>query len=738
MGLLLEQIGESRRPNRLEDKKDEKYHIQWGRYSIGIGFNGVSQKWLSQSTLNRNFWLNNQWIHQEDTEAFFKDLTLQSRNRIKVINNFIKPIVEQYRGNAAIMDITARAVPTSIKAVNRREEQLGRALFLTDVATDNPNLRNEIQQQVPIGTTKEETDMMFENIYQDKFVEGINGLLDQVSQQNEFKQKQEPVALDLCLTGKGVLMYNFDSVGMKWNRVEAEYHFFDNGCSKPDLSDATFHGHYEYIGASDIYENYDIGAEDKKTIEAFLTKRDSTDTKPNRIPLFHVYWKDVEISTYGYVRDKYGYIFLTKLDNYEYEDEKEDSYSDKDLVPVKELTDRQKEVCGGSNKKRIDMDVIRFVKFIPNEYVTNSKYDRDKVSDILCDFGVMPYQDTSSAEFQECSFPYKCGTWIYYEGQIDSPISALINPQRMINRYGSVMENLINNMKGANIFYDKDAMDTTEGGEAEMLSNLGQSKPIGLRARRMGIHNVIQEYNPKLDGVNQYLQLAGAQKDSLDRIIGINESLQGQSVSANQLVGVTQSQIQRGSLIQEPFYSALSYIFLQAYQSIANVGKRFYLKNNRELTIAVGDSLTKVLKLSEKLNMEDFRVFIKRQPNVDQQIQVGNQLLISFIAQGMIDMVGFSDMYNRSTPDQIAQKLREIAKTQAEAQRQQAQNEEQQIKEGAMMEAQQQEQQMGLQMQEKEMNRSAEVQQNEQNNAAKIMSEQIKAAAKGGQLQSNS
>ncbi len=735
MALNIKQIGRSKRPNRLEDKKNEQYHLDWGRYAVYVGTGNLFQRWTAQSTLNRQFWLNNQWIHTEDTEAFFKDTTLQSRNRIKVINNFIKPIVEQYRGNAAIMDISARAVPTSTKAVNRRDEQLGRALFLTDVANDNPDLRNEITQQVPIGKTKQDTDIMFENTYQDHFVEGINGLMEQVSLENDFKQMQESIALDLCLTGKAVMKYDFDSVGMKFDRIEAEYHFFDSGSEKPDLSDATFHGHYEFIGGSDVYENYDLKADDKKAIEDFLVKGDDTSSKENRVPIFHVYWKDVDSSVYGYVRDEFGYIFLTKLDNEEYEDEKEEAYSEKDLVPIADLTDRQKDVCGGSNKKRIDMDVVRFVKFIPNEYITK-EYSTNKVSDIICEYGIMPYQDSTTAEFQNCNFPYKCGTWIYYDGQIDSPISALINPQRMINRYSSVMENLVNNMKGSNVFYDKDAIDPNDGGEATLLSNLSQSKPIGLRAKRTGIHNVVSEYNPKLDGVKQYIELAGLQKDSMDRIIGINESLQGQSVSANQLVGVTNSQIQRGSLIQEPFYSALTHIFLQSYQSIADVGKRFYLKHKRQLTIAIGDSLAKVLKLSEGLNMEDFRVFIKRKPNTDQEIQVGNQLLISFIAQGMIDMTGFSDMYNRSTPDQIAQKLREIAKTQAMAQKQEAENEESLMREQGMMEAQQQQQQMEVDLQGKEMDRAAETQRNEANNQAKIMSEQIKAASKNSQTSS--
>ena len=121
------------------------------------------------------------------------------------------------------------------------------------------------------------------------------------------------------------------------------------------------------------------------------------------------------------------------------------------------------------------------------------------------------------------------------------------------------------------------------------------------------------------------------------------------------------------SLIQEPFYYALSQIFLQAYQSTANVGKRVYVNFGRKLAIAVGDKYAEVIKLSKEYNTEDFRVFIRREPDVRKQIESANQLLFALRSQGLLDEIRFADLFNRSTLDDIAVALREFTAEKMEA-----------------------------------------------------------------------
>jgi len=123
------------RPDRTEDtKRDEDYHVKWGKYSIGEGFDSTRFEHMQQIKLNINFFFDRQWENKEDTEAFLMDSSNQSKNRIKVTKNYIKPIIMQYLGNASIMNITFQARSTSFKAINRREEKLAEMMYYTNIA----------------------------------------------------------------------------------------------------------------------------------------------------------------------------------------------------------------------------------------------------------------------------------------------------------------------------------------------------------------------------------------------------------------------------------------------------------------------------------------------------------------------------------------------------------------------------------------------------------------------------
>jgi len=205
-----------------------------------------------------------------------------------------------------------------------------------------------------------------------------------------------------------------------------------------------------------------------------------------------------------------------------------------------------------------------------------SSGEKNRGSDIVLSYGIMKYQDTENYRISNVKFPYKTYCWEYNEGVVYTPFTELINPQRMVNRLGSVMENIINNSKPPTIAYDKDLTDNQDDPN-EMLRNLYQGKPLALSTRGRGIHNAITNVAGSLDStVNVYQGLIEASKLDMDRIIGVNEALRGESAGSEQLVGVTQLQIQKGTLMQAPFYKAIERIFLQIYQSIADVGKKSF------------------------------------------------------------------------------------------------------------------------------------------------------------------
>lgn len=654
------------KPNRFTDDRNSiKYHADYSRYCIYNGFDTRYSSFQLQSSMNRNFWRGNQWILSEDLEAFFMDDSSQARNRIKVIKNFIRPIVEQYRGNAIIMSIIAKAEPVSYKAINRREEMLAELQFFTEVARySNPSFAGYLRKRKAIGNDADETEMIFENLYTDTYTEIINNIIEYVSKENKMTDMQPDAALDLALTGLVCLKYYIHNGEMCWRRVKPERFYFDRNCINRDTSDAMFWGEYDYLTPSTIFENWQkLTTKQRKAIEGESVREISinnvTSSRNGRIPVYYNYWRDFEEYKFGYVMDEFGYPMCVRI-GYIEKGEKEPKYTDKDLIPEKDLTPEQLEILKGKNNALLYFDVVRYCIMIPSEIVSDPEYEKKSsgVSDIILEYGIMPWQDTEFLDISNVSSPYKVSQWVYDDGYTESPVSQLINPQRMINRYASVMEQQVNNAHGKALFYDKSMVDGQDG-EAEMLKNIYQGKPVGMNVRGRGIHNAVTEAGSAVDAsTTVYTVLEASMRDSMDRIIGVNESLRGESQGADQLVGVTQLQIQRASLIQEPFYYALADVFKQAAQAIANIGKRVYSQNPRKLAIILGDSKANVIKKVADLNLEDFRVFIARDNDHKQQVTIGNNMLLTLYQLQMIDKEKFADLYGRSTTEDIAQALR--------------------------------------------------------------------------------
>jgi UDP-2,3-diacylglucosamine pyrophosphatase LpxH len=136
------------------------------------------------------------------------------------------------------------------------------------------------------------------------------------------------------------------------------------------------------------------------------------------------------------------------------------------------------------------------------------------------------------------------------------------------------------------------------------------------------------------------------------------------------LVGVIEASIQRGSLVQEPFYWALTSILKQAYEHIATVGKAVYFDNPRKLAMMVGDKGMANIILTKDHLLQDYRIFMNRSETKEQGETAGNQLLFTLLQAGLIDQNLFSNMFNRATPDRIAKEMRAFIRTNNQAQNQ--------------------------------------------------------------------
>jgi hypothetical protein len=228
------------------------------------------------------------------------------------------------------------------------------------------------------------------------------------------------------------------------------------------------------------------------------------------------------------------------------------------------------------------------------------------------------------------------------------------------------MENQVNNSGGVNLAYDGSMLDP-QGGESEFLQNIKDGKPVKFLAKGRGMQNAVMPYdNTVKQGTLGLIGLADQIQGQIQSSTGVNEALTGGQVEADQLVGVTQLMIQRGSLVQEPFYNAIRELFMQQFQSIAVLGKKIYCDNERELSMATGDEGVAVFKITKGMNSEDFSVFVKFANTNDELAAAANQELLQFKQLGMLDDKRIAQLWGRSSPDDVASALRSFAKEKEE------------------------------------------------------------------------
>ena len=708
MSLFIQQ--NPNKPNRIktENKDSDKvYHLDYAKWCVSNAFTASHNEWLHKIKRNKDFYKNKQWNDKEDIEVFLKDSSGNDRNRLKITNNLIRPMVEQYRGNAIILKINAAAQSISPLSIDRREKMLQEKLFKTELARQFPTMGEEMRKaDKSIGETSDETQIIFSNLYVDEYVKQINALLKFSKNLNEFEKKQPKTALNLALSGLAAIEAFEQGGHQRFRNVESEDFFWDRDAREPDLTDASFMGYMNPYDPSYILERWQLKPEEALAIENYASSAqhaeinvDNSNTRSfhsYRLPVYTCYWKDTDRWEYGYVIDQMtNEPYLTRI-NYTYPGEDSPRYTDKDLIdPPNSVENRR--LFKNTNKRKLYMDSVRYCSFIPSEIVASyndRQLPENKIGDIVLEYGLLDYQEVDLYDFSNCKFPIKVSTWGYVDGEVFSPVDDAIDPQRFINRVLSVTEQLINNAGGSNIVIDEDSIDPNS--KDDIYYDIKEGNPITVRTKGKGVPNTVGYYdNTPKQGTYAMFNIIPIIKQMMNDTTGINEGLRGESTGQDQLVGVTQLLIQRGSLMQEPFYEAMANLFLQCYKHVATVGKNYYIDSGIQIVNILGEDGAEILKLSEDLKNEDFNVFVERENDDNTLRSQANQMLAVFMQQGLINDKVFANLYNRSTPNDVTRALREQAKLRAEAERQQA------IEMQQQMEVAQQ-QAMGMQEQQRQ------------------------------------
>ena len=662
--------GPPTRPNRITSVKDSEYHDKYARWVVDRANHVLHSQFISKTLINWNFYKGNQWIFQEDLSSFLMDESGEPRNRIRFVENLVRPIVEQYVGNAVRMDVTAEAKSISEFAINRREMELERMKFYSETAMEGGLLGDIIQSQVPVAKDEGEVEQIFNNIWVDDVEITINNLIRYISSSNDFEELKVRLAKQLAISGMPILK-NFVRNGEQvFDITDPLFFIFDRNAKRPDLKDAEFMGEYAYMAPPEIFERFqNISLAERKAIETYSSNQNNSYFNSfymhnlvtgfeGRIPVYEVYWKDIEVREYGYVIDEFGYEMFTVVN-----DKEVSEYTTSDLVNPQD-EGAYKGILRGKKSRKLYIDVLRYCIFIPREAIGSEKINED----ILLDWGVVPYQETSLTNPSGVDYPYKTYCWGYHNGEVLSPVDDIIQPQRFVNRLLSVMESQVNNSRGSGTVLDKDMIDPQDGEEG-ILRSMNTSKPVFVNAKG-NLNNSIGSYDSTIgSGTMNLINIADQMRASLQRITGVNEQMQGTTGGQRELVGVTQLAIQRGTLIQEPVYFALSKVLLQSYNAMVTQGKRLYADNKRKLSIMVGDQGAQDIILTDDMKIEDFRVFIKRTTSEDEQKLAANELLLQLMTAGIIDSATFSSNFNRVDLDGVARALRDLEKQKQEVQR---------------------------------------------------------------------
>lgn len=696
-------ISNPTRPNRAEKNKGTKYHADHGRWVIWASKTSQHTEHQEAIKTNRNYVLaNKQWDNKEDFQSFLMDTSGQTTNRVKVEMNYLQILVNHHVGNAERTSVRAKCQSFSPNIQTRKEQSLMEMLAWGDVAkgSEDEMFSGMIKSNYPVGESEQETASKHENYYCDRYIKAMNGLMRYAENVNNFELMKKEAAESLAITGMYITKPEPMSGDWKFRWVQTEDFFFDRGAKKYDLSDAGYMGEYYSALPTEIYEMYELINDDVLKIE----NQNKTFQKEDRIPVYKTYWRDIEYSKWGYVKNQFGDIVLERI-NYKRPDEEEPKYKESDVITCNELTQYQLNVLKknkgtGKAMATLAQEVWRYCEFIPSEYVSLQRdmIARNETADYVLDYGIAPYMEQNVYSANDMTPPYKVAIYFYSAGYVNSPMCIAINPQRMANRIMSAVENLINNARGSGTILAEEAVNKSSMTLDEINIRMKRSEVITVPALPFGgIQNAVGNYDTGLGQGSQYLiSLSQMFLQSIESITGVNYAMKGQMDNPSQLVGTMQLMIQRGSIIQERFNAALREVFRQMYQSVATSGKRLYINEKPKLSTIIGDEGLLVVELSKDMLLEDFRASVEFQVDKQTERQFVDQMLIQLMQFGMLDAKRSSGLMGRGGTEDMWESVREYVKEKTEAEKAMAQQQQQAAQQQQAQQQQNYQQAMGL------------------------------------------
>lgn len=643
------------RPSRLLSKKGEQYHIDCANHYLSAMNWGLHDAFVYKCLVNDAFIQGEQWILENELDSFFMDDSGESLNRIRYVNNIVRPMIEYYRGNTIRMDFSVEAEAISSEAINRRELELTKLLVIQSMIESNPEspISQFLMQTYLVGNSEEETRRLFRTKYTDKYAEYVTNICTQISKENDFDLLKHVIGEDVYAYGVGVAYEEEWASTQTFRKIDPKSMIFDYSSLMPNFSDAGFMGHWEYLNVSEIIELHpDLTKKQIEHIESigqyyassnnysFLSSGGS-----GKIPVCVLYWTDSDREEYGLVLDNFGYPCLKKL-NHKYPDGT--VYTDASLI--ENSLDLFPSVLRGKNKSVVFPDSTRYIKFIPNS-IAGHRFN-NSTPDVVLKYGELEYTSNYGLQRRNAIFPYSLFCWSYRNGVISSPIDDMIDPQRLLNRVISVSEARFSNTQGDFTIVDKRMFEDEEEAAAKMKKG-----DVIFADRGNELNNSVYQNRQDPSKFAILFNVAETIKKFTGEIIGGGVALTGGGGAYRATGSVYDAQLSQGQLMQEPIFFCINRILYGCYDLIVKRGFKIYLRNPQKLISMLGEDAFAMLSQVDDLANEDFRVFIKRVASKDEQDAQKKAELFELFVNQLVDGQDFAAIYNNPNKNNIKEAL---------------------------------------------------------------------------------
>lgn len=705
------------RPSPFTEDKGANYYVSCGRYYAYSSLNDIRRLiWLTMAGTIESFLKFQQWDHPEDGQVFLNDG--RKVPRLKLTKNIIEQMAQQFRGNVARMNFDAKAECYSERAVIRQQMALAEVLAKYNFLDMLPEgMKGDVAEGMGIPEEEEEGIKDFYENYQDALVVSINRLLESLEIENDVNNTIKRLLGDNLVIG-GVaasVINNFNLYGGKLEVCVIPYAnvLLDHNAIYPDMRDASALGHIEYYTPQQILSLWPNT--EKNTLEAieqalanlvydngndsfygWFSPANVIQAKKDKVPVVQMVWFDNDKVEFQWIETESGPAFVNVL-NY--------LKSHPELLSVKVAQPPDDALAKGGV---VYPRTLRYVKFIPYEFVAVESNKERKINpqcppDIVLDYGEFPFISKDAEGGFTMRNPYSISCWWWNNGSVSVPLFDAVDANRLLNRSLSVFENALSTSGRSGIAYDDSVLDgDKDQAEANIYEASKSGYPIGFNAKRVGIGNMIIPYPGGIDqSTFDILRAAGELQTLANNYVGINDPLMDMANGGTPMLGVIQLLVQRGTLVQEPYYEALRKCMLGIYQSMADIGKNLYSYYDKSLVVKVGDNGMQTIKLSKEVALDYFNVNVVQDNIKDVRRQIVFGIINLLHDKGIIDKETYITNFQGDSLEDLKRDMLRMLEAEKQAIMQSNMAQQQQM---AMVE-QKENQMLGLSLQEKEKDR---------------------------------